>query len=129
MADPNFQYEYRLTDSDNDILRKILSNLRGLIGGSFSLNVNSAPVSGAPANAKVASSDATALTANTARRRWTLQNAGTNSMVVSFGGASIVLAPGTSNDDGRGGSYSDDLWKGAVTVTGTSLRYNVFEVV
>lgn len=33
MADPNFELEYRLNDSDNNILRKLLNNLRRAITG------------------------------------------------------------------------------------------------
>jgi hypothetical protein len=129
MADPNFEVEYRLGDEDNTILKKLLKNIRSVISGTATISTNSAPTAGTPTSIKVDSADATALAANTARRRWTLQNVGTNPLVVSFGGASLALAPGTSNDDGRGGSFSDDLWRGAVTVTGTGLRYNVFEMV
>ena len=129
MADPNFDTEYRVGDVDNTILKKLLKNLRNVITGAAAINTNSAPAPGTPTNIKVASADATALAANTARRRWFIQNVGTNPLIVSFGGASVALAPGTSNDDGRGGSYSDDLWRGAVTVAGTGLRYNSFELV
>lgn len=129
MADPNFDTEYRVGDVDNTILKKLLRNLRDVITGAASINTNSAPAAGSPASAKVDSADATALAANSSRRRWFIQNVGTNPLVVSFGGASVALAPGTSNDDGRGGSYSDDLWRGAVTVAGTGLRYNSFEIV
>lgn len=33
MADPNFELEYRLNDSDNNLLRKLLNNLRRAITG------------------------------------------------------------------------------------------------
>lgn len=39
MADPNFNVEYRLNDSDNNILRKLLNNVRALIAGTSSLTV------------------------------------------------------------------------------------------
>ena len=129
MADPNFQLEYRLNDSDNDLLRKILTNLRNVILGGASIDVNLAPESATAVNGGAAKTDAAALAANPSRRRWGIQNSGTNPLTVTFDSGVVILAPCTSQDDGRGGSITDDLWRGAVTVDGTSIRYNVYEIV
>lgn len=129
MADPTFQLDYRLNDSDNDVLRKILTNLRNVITGSASLDVNFAPEAATAVNGGAAQTNTSALAVNPNRRRWGIQNSSTNPLTVTFGSGVIILAPGTSQDDGRGGAITDDLWKGAVTVSGTGVRYNVYEIV
>lgn len=50
MADPNAPFEYRLNDSDNDILRKLLANVRALLSSGTQalrtiLSVNGSDVS------------------------------------------------------------------------------------
>ena len=81
-------------------------------------------------------SAATALSANSARGGWQIQNLGTNPLFVLLGsGASttvfhFVLKGGTGNDDGLGGSYGEDsgsVYTGIITIAGTSPRYTVLE--
>lgn len=81
--------------------------------------------------------DATALSANTARIGWMIQNLGQNALFVRLGsGAStsvfhFVLKAGTANDDGTAGSYSQMegvIYTGIVTIAGTSPRYTVMEI-
>lgn len=92
--------------------------------GSVGLTPASANTNGATAK-----SDATALEANPERRKWGIQNAGTNALTVVIGNSSINLRACLNQDDGTGGSIEDEYWQGAVTVTGTSPRYHVFEFV
>lgn len=82
-------------------------------------------------------SAATALSANSVRGGWQIQNLGTNPLFVLMGsGASatvfhVVLKGGTGNDDGSGGSYSQNsgtIYTGIVTIAGTSPRYTVLEL-
>lgn len=81
-------------------------------------------------------SAATALAANNARSAWMIQNLGTNALFVLMGsGASTsvfhtVLKAGTGNDDGSGGSISQEagtVYTGIITIAGTSPRYVVTE--
>ena len=89
------------------------------------------------ANTPSIASDTTALAANKARAAWMIQNLGTNPLFVRFGtGASstvfhVVLKAGTGNDDGTGGTISQEfgtLWTGIVSIAGTSPRYTVTEL-
>ena len=81
-------------------------------------------------------SAAIALAANNARSAWMIQNLGTNALFVLMGsGASTtvfhtVLKAGTGNDDGSGGSISQEagtVYTGIITIAGTSPRYVVTE--
>lgn len=85
----------------------------------------------------IVTSAGTALSANTARIGWGIQNVGTNPLFVLFGsGASTtvyhrVLKGGTGNDDGLGGSldyFSGSIYNGIITVAGTSPRFVVIEI-
>lgn len=86
------------------------------------------------ANTPSIQSSGTALSANPNRRLWSIQNLGTNPLYVRLGtGASttvfhVALKAGGSNDDGNGGYIVDEMWKGAVSVAGTSPRYTVTEL-
>ncbi|HYE32532.1 MAG TPA: hypothetical protein VEH27_13965 [Methylomirabilota bacterium] len=71
----------------------------------------------------------TPIAANANRRKWFIKNTGTNVLTVTFGGASIDLKPGLANNDGGGAEIEDLIWKGAVTVSGTSPRYSWAELV
>lgn len=82
-------------------------------------------------------SSTTALASNQARGAWSIQNLGTNALFVRLGaGASssafhCVLKAGSGNDDGTGGSYSQEagvIWTGVVSIAGTSPRYTVTEL-
>lgn len=80
-------------------------------------------------------SAAGALAANTARKSWSIQNLGTNPLFVRMSGTAAsttvfhrVLRAGTTNDDGTGGIFEDDVWTGAVQIAGTSPRYTVTEI-
>lgn len=81
-------------------------------------------------------SSATALSSNTARTGWTIQNLGTNALFVNMGGTAsitvfhIVLKASTGQDDGSGGSVGQEqgvVFTGEITVAGTSPRYTVTE--
>lgn len=70
-----------------------------------------------------------AFAANAARKVWSIQNMGTNTLYVRLGTAAsatvfhFALKPGTVNDDGNGGFISDEIWKGIVSYAGTSPRF------
>jgi hypothetical protein len=79
----------------------------------------------------------TAIAANPARVAWSIQNLGTNPLFVLRGtGASItvfhtVLKGGTGNDDGTGGSISEEagtIYNGILTVAGSSPRFVITEI-
>lgn len=89
------------------------------------------------ANTPTIASAATALAANANRLGWGIQNLGQNPLFVLLGaGASAtvfhkVLKAGSANDDGLGGSWDDAegvVWRGIVSIAGTSPRYTVFEI-
>lgn len=78
----------------------------------------------------------TALAANEARVSYEIQNLGTNALFVKEGSsASItdftrILAAGTVDDNGTGGSYetpSGQIYTGIITIAGTSPRYVINE--
>lgn len=82
-----------------------------------------------------------ALAANQGRTAWSIQNLGQNPLYVlrSPDGATLasttvfhtVLKGGTSNDDGSGGSISEEagtVFSGMISVAGTSPRYVVTEL-
>lgn len=86
-------------------------------------------------NSGIASATA-ALAANEARANYFIQNLGQNALFVKEGaGASatdftFILAAGTANDNGTGGSKSSDTdgcWTGAISIAGTSPRYTITE--
>ena len=83
-------------------------------------------------NSGILTAAGTALAANEARMSYKIQNLGQNPLFVKEGsGASTsdftyVLAKGTANDDGLGGSYDnggESVYTGIVTVAGTSPRF------
>lgn len=81
-----------------------------------------------------------ALADNPARIAWTIQNLGTNALYVKLGndastgatgGFHIVLKAGTGNDDGNGGSVSQEagvIYTGPISIAGTSPRYSALEI-
>lgn len=85
-------------------------------------------------NTPAINNSGTALSANSNRRLWSIQNLGTNPLYVRLGaGASttvfhVALKASTVQDDGSGGYIVDEMWKGAVSVAGTSPRYTVTEM-
>lgn len=97
-------------------------------------NTPTSTVPATTANTPAINSSASALAANANRRLWSIQNLGTNPLYVRLGaGASttvfhVALKAGGSNDDGNGGYIVDEMWKGAVSVAGTSPRYTVTEL-
>lgn len=89
------------------------------------------------ANTPTIASAATALSANTGRLGWQIQNLGTNALFVLLGPSAsttvfhTVLKAGTGNDDGTGGAMSQtagSVYTGIITVAGTSPRYTVLEM-
>ena len=88
-------------------------------------------------NTPAIASAATALSANTKRNGWQIQNLGTNALFVLLGtGASTtvfhaILKAGTVNDDGLGGSMSQTsgtVYTGIITIAGTTPRYTILEM-
>lgn len=80
---------------------------------------------------------ATALAVNSARVGFQIQNQGTNPLFIYLGsGASstvyhFILKASTGAADGTGGSYGmlgGDVYRGLITVGGTSPSYSVFEI-
>lgn len=78
----------------------------------------------------------TALAANKNRLGYFIQNLGTNALFVREGLAgstsvfNYVLAAGSVNDDGTGGSMSKtegSVYTGVITIAGTSPRYTITE--
>lgn len=92
-----------------------------------------AVASGAQSGAQTAT---TALVANSNREFFQIQNQGTNALFVYFGtGAStsvyhFILKASTGAADGTGGSYSSAncIYRGLVTVAGTSPSYSIIEL-
>ena len=81
-------------------------------------------------------SAATALAANPGRRGFFLQNLGVNPLFVRFGAGgttavfNIILAGGTGNDNGTGGSTAQTdgiVYDGIITIDGIAPRYTVTE--
>lgn len=75
------------------------------------------------------------LAANSARKLWAIQNLDTDPLfilmgpgVVSNTNFHLVLKGGDAADDGKGGFVSDEIWKGAVSYTGTTPRLVVTEL-
>lgn len=91
------------------------------------------PASGSKDGAQTST---TALAANTNRNWFQIQNQGTNPLFVYFGtGASssvyhFILKASTGAADGTGGSFSSAncVYRGIVTISGTSPSYSVVEL-
>jgi hypothetical protein len=84
----------------------------------------------------ILTSAGTAISSNTARTYWNIQNLGTNPLFVRLGASAsstvfnYVLKGGTGSDDGLGGSISSDsvCYTGDISVAGTSPRYVITEI-
>jgi len=92
-------------------------------------NVNGRLAAGATSRsgASGASGTGQVIATNPARKRWGIQNAGTNVLTVTLGAAAIDLRSATGTDAGNGAAVVDEDWKGAVSVSGTSPRYHWWE--
>jgi hypothetical protein len=76
------------------------------------------------------STDALPADSSGRRAKWGIQNCSTAVLNVHIGNTTINLRACTVQDDGEGGSTEDfgvDVWDGAVTVSGSNIRYNLFE--
>lgn len=89
------------------------------------------------ANTPSIASDTTALAANPDRAAFSIQNLGTNTLFIRLGASAstsvfhVVLKGGSGNDDGLGGTYSQEagtVYTGIITIAGTSPRYVVTEL-
>jgi len=78
----------------------------------------------------------TVLSANEARSNYFIQNCGTNPLFVKEGANAstsdytFILAAGTVNDNGTGGSKSSEAegcWTGVISVAGTTPRGMITE--
>lgn len=86
----------------------------------------------------IVTSAGVALAANTKRKGFMIQNVGTNALFVNLGGTAsatvfhVVLKGGTGDSDGNGGSFGQMdgglIFKGAITVAGTSPKFVVTEL-
>lgn len=82
----------------------------------------------------IITSAGTVLAANASRKKWSIQNLGTNPLFVRFGAAAsttvfhLILAAGSGADNGTGDLYEDDNYLGVVSVDGTSPRCVVSEL-
>lgn len=83
-------------------------------------------------------SAATAIAANKNRSGFFIQNLGQNALFVREGASAsttvfnYVLAAGTANDDGTGGSMSHfqgAVYTGILTIAGTAPRYAAWEYI
>jgi hypothetical protein len=94
-------------------------------------NLSDRLVSGGSAlvnGAAAASATGQILAANAGRRKFWLQNRGTNVLTVSLGSTQVQLKACDVAGDGAGGFLCDGDWKGAVSVSGTSPSYNFGEL-
>lgn len=78
----------------------------------------------------------TAAAANTGRVSYFIQNLGQNALFVKEGASAttsdftVVLAAGSVDDDGTGGSYEStagQVFTGEISIAGTSPRYTITE--
>lgn len=82
----------------------------------------------------ILTSTGTVISSNASRKKWGVQNLGTNILYVRMGASAsatvfhALLAGSIIQDDGTGGSYEDNTYTGDVSVFGTSPRYVVFEL-
>ena len=100
------------------------------------VTTNGSTTAGAPANTSVTSTTSVVLAANTARRECTIVN--TDVVVVYLGlgqtptatAYHIALSPCTVAHDGTGGTYTTDVWKGAINgiVASTSGHVAIVEL-
>lgn len=94
----------------------------------------SLPTSNTSNTPAILTSGGDVISANASRKLWTIQNLSTNPLFVRFGtGASssvfhVVLKSCSVADDGTGGYFSDEIWKGVVSATGSSPRFVVTEL-
>lgn len=80
---------------------------------------------------------ATALSANTGRAGWGIQNQGTNPLFVRLGDSAsttvfhIILKGGSAVNDGNGGTFTQTqgtVYQGKITTSGIAPTYTVFEL-
>ena len=103
-------------------------DISGAAGGGGSITISNVIVSGSAgntsSNASPASGDGTLANANSLRVKYNIQNLSTGVKYVKEGaGASptsfnYILSAGASEDDGRGGFMTDNIWKGIISVAG-----------
>jgi hypothetical protein len=98
------------------------------------VDIASLPQSNTANVPEIATGAGDVLAVNAGRKRWAIQNVGTNPLFVRLGtGATItvfhfVLKGGTADSDGLGALLSDDMWTGVVSVAGASPKYTVTEL-
>jgi hypothetical protein len=90
-------------------------------GGVISVqNVGSSTVSNAPAQQSVSNTSSSILAANAARKEATIVNTNTTAIFLGLGQTPtdtayhIALSACSAANDGTGGTYTTDLWKGAI---------------
>lgn len=77
--------------------------------------------SSAPAQTAQGTTSGQILASNTARKRAMIQNTGTTTIKLNLGATTVTqtayhvaLAAGATADDGKGGTYIDEMWTGAI---------------
>ena len=126
------------TSGNSTIINNVAVNgAVGITGQPINVTGYNFPVGATTVNnSTVSGSNGTVLAANSNRKSFFVQNNGTgNAIFVAYvAGAStavrnIILKPGTAADDGLGGSLTDDIWKGVVSVSGVTPRFDAWEIV
>lgn len=97
--------------------------------------ISTKPDKAAAANTPaIVTSGGDVIASNANRKAWAIQNLGTNPLFVRLAtGASstvfhVVLKGCAVADDGSGGYFSDEVYTGVVSATGTSPRFAVTEL-
>ena len=105
-------------DSEFDLAGRQASSLAGLQA------VEVAGVAALLGGAAGATSSGQIMASRDSRADFAVQNTGTNTLVVEMGATAIELRGASGTGKGDGGSWRDRLWKGAVSISGTSPKYN-----
>lgn len=108
--------------------------LPAIPAGTNTIGTVNPPKASSANTPSIVTSAGDAISSNSSRKSWGVQNCGTNTLYVRMAtGASttvfhFALSPGGANDDGRGASVSDDTYTGVVSCAGTSPRFVVYEL-
>jgi hypothetical protein len=110
-TDDAFDLSLRATKSLSNLNERIVTGASALVNGA----------AGASGTGQI-------LAANATRKKFWVQNRGTNVLTVTLGATSVQLKACDVAGDGAGGFVCDGDWKGAVSVSGTSPSYNYGEI-
>lgn len=93
---------------------------------SFTVTAPTSSTASSPASTSVGASSSTILASNSSRKEAIVVNTGTTILYLGLGQTPTVtayhvaLSPCTIANDGTGGSYVSDLWKGAINAIGSA---------